>query len=294
MESYILSTFLIILLCYLISRKRPKVVSEVIHYPIKSCAGINLSRGEVSDLGLKNDREWAITDQNQNIITLREDPRLYRLQPKLESHHLVLTYPGFPNFKVPLNTNPTQEFQVEFGKASGQAVDAGASSWLSRVFGKPYKLVRITQHRQMNQVKNQAPGISDNFKLNFPDKSQVLVVSQESYQELSKHLPGSVPFSNFRPNIVVKNCQPFEEDHWKTFEINGVVFEGVELCCRCLTTTVNPSSLTLNREEPLKTLRKLHGKGAKAYFGLLAVRKNNGSISVQDTVKVLSKEPRSI
>ena len=304
MDFYMLLTFVFIVVCLLVfnsKTKKVKVVSDIIYYPVKSCAGIHLLEAEISDLGLKRDREWAVVDENKQVISLREEPRLYRLQPKFEFgfeneyKYLVLTYPKFPELKLPLDEMGGEEFEVELGKAAGRAVDIGpgASKWLSMVFEKPYSLVKIKKYRKIEQTKDEG-----NFELGFADEAQVLVASEESYEKLCKYLPKSkseeIPISNFRPNIIVKNCEPFDEDNWKVFEINGVVFQGVEMCYRCRATTVNFSSAEMDKQqEPLKTLRKVHGKGVKAYFGLWAVKKNKGSIHVKDKVNVVSREVRN-
>ncbi len=58
--------------------------------------------------------------------------------------------------------------------------------------------------------------------------------------------------NRFRPNIVVKDCEPFAEDTWKRIRIGDVEMALVKPCARCVVTTIDKETLEQGKE-PLKT-----------------------------------------
>lgn len=304
--SYVLVTFVIVLVFYLFVRKEKKEISlvDIIVYPVKSCAGLHLAKAEISELGIKDDRKWAIFLECKSISQL-EEPKMLHLQPsfKYDSHsvqtHLVLSFTGFADCVIPLNeeTSSPKDFILE--EANGQFIDQGdkAAAWLTEVFGKNYRLGRLCTPRVIGKIAEFAGKSFAVQELSFASEGQVLIVSQESLEELTESVPVHVRkklnFDCFRPNLIVKNCPMYSEDHWGKFLINNVFFEGIKKCDRCRMTTINQQTDEFDKDcEPLNTLRKKHGNGTKGFFGLLAVRLNNGLIRIGDKIRVNSKVTR--
>lgn len=101
-----------------------------------------------------------------------------------------------------------------------------------------------------------APG----YDLSFSDEVPYMVISKASVRELSSWLPAPIPFTRFRPNIVLDGGEPFEEDRWRVFTIDGTP-EGRDFRCikpraRCKITTIDQETATVG-SEPLATLRNL-------------------------------------
>ena len=69
-------------------------------YPIKSAAGIALSKSWVDDLGLSFDRRFVITDANGQFITARTEPILCLINVNLSEHGLALTAPDMPTLHI--------------------------------------------------------------------------------------------------------------------------------------------------------------------------------------------------
>lgn len=59
-------------------------ITELFVYPIKSCAGIALTRAQLLGTGLAYDRHWLITDPRGQMLTQRTHPRLALIRPTLD------------------------------------------------------------------------------------------------------------------------------------------------------------------------------------------------------------------
>ena len=58
--------------------------------------------------------------------------------------------------------------------------------------------------------------------------------TQGLLNDLNKRLEEPLPMNRFRPNIVVSDCRPAEEDNWQEYAIGKeVIVEAVKPCDRC-------------------------------------------------------------
>lgn len=48
------------------------VISQLVIYPIKGCAGIYLDKSTIGMYGLKGDRDFVIVDQSGKFLTQRQ------------------------------------------------------------------------------------------------------------------------------------------------------------------------------------------------------------------------------
>ncbi len=110
---------------------------------------------------------------------------------------------------------------------------------------------------------------------------------KKGLQDLNSRLESPVPMNRFRPNLVVKGCQPFEEDTWNRIRIGNVELAVVKPCARCEVTTIDKETLERSKE-PLKTLGKYRKQKLGAIFGQNVIPLNEGRIQVGMTVEVLS------
>ena len=95
------------------------------------------------------------------------------------------------------------------------------------------------------------------LKIVFQDGSGVLLMNQKSIDDLNEKLSAEqrVSAKNFRPNILVSDCNALEEDNWMYLKIRDIEFAFLKPCERCVLTTINPESGLKNGTEPLTTLR---------------------------------------
>jgi len=78
-----------------------------------------------------------------------------------------------------------------------------------------------------------------------------------------------------------------DEDNWKQFKINEIVFKPVKPCARCVITTVNQETAERGAE-PLKTLstyRRIDNN--KVIFGMNLLHEGKGTISIGDMLEIL-------
>ena len=118
------------------------------------------------------------------------------------------------------------------------------------------------------------------------DGYPILIASESSLVDLNRRLSSNgkkeIPMSRFRPKIVVKGGKPFEEDTWKTIEIDGSIFHVVKGCPRCKQSCTD--QLTGDRsEEPLQTMaefRSFGGDGDVYFAQNVVAQDGRGQIRV--------------
>lgn len=300
---------LVLILTYLFLYKRNKLkevrVIDLICYPIKSCGGLHLTEADIAEHGLEYDREWAIMQRPNIVVTLRFEPRLQRLETAFERDsngqvkYLILKYEQHPPCRVDI-TKPSSSipFDFEFLRSTGTATEVSAEStaWLQEVFQTDYFLGHIGGHRNCRISKpDLADRVSDNDSANFQDFYHSHLCSIESFEELRRRLPkykaATIELVNMRPNIVVSGVTaPFEEDLWHDFSIGELPFNGIGECSRCKATTVDVKTLEYDPNfEPVKTLRAIHGDTKRGFFGMWAQHLKYGKIRVGDRIIVRTR-----
>ena len=79
------------------------VISQMFIYPVKSCAGIEVSEAILSPAGLSHDREWLIVDQDGQFVTQRQIPHMVWITPRLTRDALFLSAPGQQEIRIPFS-----------------------------------------------------------------------------------------------------------------------------------------------------------------------------------------------
>lgn len=245
-------------------------VAELFVYPIKSCGGVSVASLNVSKAGIVHDRRWMLVDSMGTFITQREMPELATFSTHLEDDLLVVREPGVDaGLEIVLqegSTKSQEPIQVWSRTISG-VEHADGSAWFSARLGAEVRLVRC------------APEAG----LAFHDSAQVLVISQASLDDLNNRLVHPVPMSRFRPNIVLKGVDPFQEDSWKTLQTGAVLWEAEHRCGRCLVTTIDQVSGQRVGPDPLRTLAKYRLFGSEVCFGMYFSVADNGVVMVGDS-----------
>jgi uncharacterized protein YcbX len=111
------------------------------------------------------------------------------------------------------------------------------------------------------------------------------VCTEASAKDLSEQV-GAFKLRRFRPNLVISNDIPFEEDTWKEISIGEVRLFGAKPCARCNLVNVNPKTGTVS-SEILKGLSSYRKFGQKVYFGQQFVPISLGQIHVGDVVDIV-------
>src|SRR3954462_3902316 len=77
--------------------KEPDVTTRIARlfvYPVKSCAGVEVTEALLTDTGLDLDRAWMVVDAQGEFVTQRELPRMALVKVQLKHHEVVLRAPG--------------------------------------------------------------------------------------------------------------------------------------------------------------------------------------------------------
>ena len=262
-------------------------IAEIVVYPIKSLRGSAVDEALVCGYGLEHDRRWMLIDGESKMVTQRECPRVATLIPHVEDGRLRIALPTGGEIVVPFNADAWTDQQVTvdvWGHGYVGVVAAGPiNSALSEAIGTSCRLtsIRSDVFRTRREVA-------------FHDDSPVLVISQSSLDELNRRLPLPLPMNRFRPNLVVTDAKPFDEDLWQRIAIGDTVLRAVKQCERCVTTTVDQAAGVFTGPEPLKTLATFRRKAENVAFGQYFRPENRGTkLRRGDVVRVRELKPEA-
>ncbi|MBE7436101.1 MAG: MOSC domain-containing protein [Anaerolineales bacterium] len=261
-------------------------VSNLTYFPIKACKGFDVTSTYIERMGLENDRRMMVVTPDGRFLTQREYPRLALVTPTLQNEAVVLSAPDFDSIQIHIQSSGTP-IPVEIWSSKGvDAIDQGddAAGWLSDWLNISVRLVRITDG--FKRKLNPAYAVNSDDHTGFADGYPILIISEESLQDLNSRLDSAVPMNRFRPNLVVKGCEPFAEDAWKRIRIGDVEMALVKPCPRCVVTTIDKETLAKSKE-PLKTLEKFRRHELGAIFGMNTIPLNEGKVEVGMEVEVI-------
>lgn len=251
------------------------IVSELAIYPVKSMRQVLVDDAVIDMGGLKNDRRWMVVDTEGEMITQRLQSRLCLIQPEITFDGLCLRTAGMPDLDIAIPECSTTQ-KVSIWKDVCNACYAGveAEKWLTEFLGMECSLVYFPadEVRIVDQAFAKAGDITA-----FSDGFPVLLVSQDSLDDLNQRLVAPVPVARFRPNIVISGCEPYAEDGWRRLEMGGVTLRIVKPCSRCVIPSIDIETAQ-RTGEPIKTLSRYRRRDNKIFFGQNAVFDGIGAI----------------
>lgn len=253
-------------------------------YPIKSTAGMPLTRALVTEEGLLGDRRYMVVKPDGSFITARTHPQLQLVTATPMDGGLQLRYPGMtPLYLQESDFSRAPQATGVWGDSfSALHTQDQADGWLSRVAGEPVRLLWLGERSDRFREKT-------GTRVSFADGYPLLLIGQGSLDDLNLRSDALHQMSQFRTNLVVRGTRPFEEDGWKRIRIGEVEFRVAKPCSRCIMTTVEPGSDRFNAlKEPLATLtRYRRGEDGEVYFGQNLVALNEGWIEAGSEIEVL-------
>lgn len=244
------------------------VITQLHVYPVKSMQGIPLEKGELTVRGLKYDRTWMVIDEDGRFLTQREIPKLASIQIGFSDDHLQFTNSSGSSIAVPLDGPPGPDIVTEVWGDRCEGLDEGdeISEWLIQTLGKyknrSLRLLRFKDEYRRNVDKEYLKG--EDSHTAFADGFPFLVTTEESLSALNDRLASAganpVSMDRFRPNIVIKGVEPFQEN--KIHQLvcaDGRFTLGIRKPCkRCKVTTVDQQHGGIaNPKEPLRTLTEM-------------------------------------
>ena len=224
-------------------------IAQLWVYPVKSCAGIDVSEAVLTETGLDLDRAWMVVDEHGEFVSQRDHPRMALIQPKLRHSDIMLRAPGM--LALHLSVNEVEEpVRARVWDDVVQAYDMGnvAAQWFSDFLGAKLRLVRFDpEHRRLAEMKwTHGREVTTQFADGFP----LLVTSEASHALLSEKLQaagqGAVDARRMRSNIVLSGVQAHDEDRLASIVVDTpegpVELKPCKPCARCQIPDVDPDT----------------------------------------------------
>lgn len=216
-------------------------------YPVKSCGGVALTEGLLVETGLEFDRAWMVVDEQGDMLTQRELPRMALVQPTFKGSELMLRAPGMLALHLRLDTVEAAT-RVRVWDDIVKAYDMGplAAQWFSDFLGRKLRLARFDpeQQRLSDPAWTGELAAENAFADGFP----LLVANEASLADLNARLAAQglapVTMQRFRPNLVLSGLDAYDEDHLHEIVIatdqGPVRLRLVKPCTRCSIPDVDP------------------------------------------------------
>jgi uncharacterized protein len=260
-------------------------ITELYVHPLKGAAPVPVDAAALDAFGLQYDRRWMIVDAAGEFLTQRNQPLLALLGTGLEPDALVLRSQRAGEARLPLRPEAGPGLRVRVWDDEVDAIDAGevAAAFISAHLGTAARVV----HMPDTSVRQVDPDYAEpGDRVGFADAFPLLVITQESLDELNHRLAEPVPMLRFRPNIVVAGSAPHAEDEWRRIRLGTVSCDVVKPCARCAVTTIDAATAT-SGPEPLRTLATYRRWNGKVWFGQNVLHRGGGVLHIGDRVEVL-------
>lgn len=251
-------------------------LSRLFVYPVKSCAGVEVTHALLTEAGLDLDRAWMVVDEKGEFVSQRELPRMALVRPQLKHFEVILRAPGM--LALHLNIDGVEApVRVRVWDDEVAAFDMGdvAAQWFSDFLGAKLRLVRFDpEHRRLSNMTWTQGVQSPN---QFSDGFALLAVSEASLAELNRRLAGAghaaVGMERFRPNIVLAGVEAHDEDRLDVLRIaadDEVHLRPVKPCPRCPIPNIDPATARSSPEvsDTLQAYRKNDIVGGAVTFGM--------------------------
>ncbi len=264
-------------------------VSELLIYPIKSTAPIELQSSNLTKYGLEYDRRWALYGADGQVLTGRQHPKLLDIQCRITEDSCIVHYNHAEIVDLSNHIDPSavaESVKIFSYDAYGSPVSIEVDDWFSNFIGKPCRLLKVNTSR-IRPVLEKHGGLSGDI-VAFADQAPILIISEGSLLDLNTRLDKPILMNRFRPNIIVEGATAYAEDSWDIIKIGSISLRVIQQCERCIFTTIDPITKKKDiNKEPLTTLSK-YRKGPRGgiTFGVHAVPIDSGTIKVDDEVMV--------
>ncbi|XP_046294439.1 mitochondrial amidoxime-reducing component 1 isoform X2 [Marmota monax] len=156
------------------SRVRPRkrrplqqvgTVAQLWIYPIKSCKGMSVSEAECTAMGLRcghlRDRFWLVINEDGNMVTARQEPRLVLISLTCDSETLTLSAACMKDLLLPIKiptTNAVRKCRVHGLEIQGRDCGDAAAQWITSFLKtQSYRLVHFEprmQPRNSHQIED--------------------------------------------------------------------------------------------------------------------------------------------
>lgn len=262
-------------------------VAALFVYPIKSTHRVAVAEAAVTRRGLAGDRCWMLVDASGRFLSQRDVPQLATVQATLQpGGRMQVEAPGRPRLEVAGPSEEGMMVRVWQSEVPARRADEAASAWFRAYLGREAHLVYLPE-TTLRRV-DPAYAVRPDDPVSFADGYPLLLAAEASLQALNARLDVPVLMTRFRPNLVVADTAPFEEDTWHRIRVGTAVFHVVKPCARCVVTTHDQETGQGTGAEPLRTLATFRRQGNKVLFGQNLIPDGPGRVRVGDSVEVLA------
>lgn len=260
-----------------------QTITDLWVYPLKGAAGIHLDEWRLDSFGLAHDRRWMVIDGDGVFLSQRGDPTLGQVDTSLSADSLVLRSKMAGELRLPFAADGDR-VRVRVWDDEVDAVDCGgeAATFVSKHLGRDARVVFMP-----DDALRPVPGSSSAAgRVSFADAFPLLIIGNGSLDELNRRLAAPVEMLRFRPNIVIGDAAPHEEDSWRLIRLGDVECDVVRPCARCVVPTIDPATGVAG-VEPTRTLARYRKWDRKVWFGQNAVHRSPGTLAVGAAVGIL-------
>ena len=278
-------------------------ISKIAYRPVKGMGTTEVDSAYIIPGGIVGDKEYVVVQavpDPQGVhrwVSQREFPTLATIQTHVDDDGLYMTLPNGEMFLVPRDMKGKQVTVQVWNDVIDDNSEQGyyANQWLSDYLQHGVLLARAgnTFDRPVSSkwLKN------DSKLRGYQDSYPVHWFYQESLDELNRKIResglGGVPWTRFRPNIIVEGAPEPDYEHL-VFEgsFGQVPFLNAKPCDRCPVPLVDQDLGQRINAEPLKTLNgykrwlKPDNK-VLVIFGENALPQTEGEIAVGQEVTVV-------
>lgn len=266
------------------SASEPEVrarVARLFVYPVKSCAGVELSEALVAETGLDLDRSWMVVDARGELLTQREWPRLALVRPQIRAGAVVLRAPGMLALHLSID-EVAHRTRVRVWKDVVDAWDMGdlAGQWFSDFLGAPgLRLARFDP--EVRRLSDLAWTGGVEAPNQFADGYPFLLIGEASLAGLNARLQAAghapVGIERLRPNVLLAGLEAHDEDRLGELRIatreGEVRLRPVKPCVRCPIPNIDPATAHSSPEvlDALAQYRASPRMGGGLTFGMNAI-----------------------
>lgn len=254
-------------------------IARLFVYPVKSCAGVELTEALLTETGLDLDRAWMVVDGTDGFLSQRDAPRMALVKVQLKQHEVVLRAPGMLALHLDVEAvDSPRRVRVWDDEVDAWDMGAVAAQWFTDFLGRPCRLVRFDPQVRRASSMTWTGGVE---ALNqFSDAFPLLVTSEGSMAELNRRLReaghAAVGVERFRPNIVLAGLEANDEDRLEAIRIASdreVLLKPVKPCTRCTIPDVDPATGTSSPEvgEALRAYRSNAAMNGAITFAMNAI-----------------------
>ncbi|KAM0792694.1 hypothetical protein ACM66B_002474 [Microbotryomycetes sp. NB124-2] len=287
------------------------ILDRLTVFPIKSCAGFQVSSWPIVETGLVHDREWMLVDADTGrAMSQKRWPRMVLIRPGLDLDKGVLTIDatGMPTLTIPLSPSPSLNLpcgDTARARVCGDVVpisraDPSTDSWFSTFLNHPCQLHRISnaQSRHVHSHTSSSPlETTIPLPLLLSNESPFLMISSGSVDQVNDWISSNEQTSSSSNNKISSSCfranlqlsgliEPFVEDEIELVKVGDQVFTSLGKCRRCLMVSIDQETGTKTKE-PFNCLN-LHRKDAdtgRIHFGVHLMWRRDLSVTGDDNAQ---------